>query len=115
MFGSHYLLFFYRTTGFGFATAFGKVYPHRLKISTLFCLYPRATFEKWAEGVAMIIEDNLCSPLDARNAEGRTALHEAAALGEENIIFRLLEKGANINSKDSNGVTPLYVSTFEFV
>ncbi|XP_041483640.1 tyrosine-protein kinase HTK16-like [Lytechinus variegatus] len=70
----------------------------------------RATCERWAEGVALILEDSLCGTLDARNADGRTALHEAAALGEENIIFRLLEKGANINSKDSNGVTPLYTA-----
>ncbi|XP_071512142.1 tyrosine-protein kinase HTK16-like [Diadema antillarum] len=70
----------------------------------------RATQEAWADGVSMILADNLCCSLDARNQEGRTALHDAAASGEEFIMGLLLDKNANINSKDSNGVTPLYVS-----
>lgn len=44
------------------------------------------------------------APLDARNARGFTALHDAAAWGEMNDVRALLERGADINARvEGNG------------
>ncbi|XP_041471085.1 uncharacterized protein LOC121420494 isoform X1 [Lytechinus variegatus] len=47
--------------------------------------------------------------LNIRNYEGYTPLHLAAMVGNPTLVTMLLEKGADINSKDSkNGWTPLF-------
>ncbi len=46
--------------------------------------------------------------LAARGRYGRTPLHEAAALGLNEIGELLLDRGAEVNSKDKNDWTPLY-------
>ena len=40
-------------------------------------------------------------------AEGFTALHEAAQIGSEKLVALLLDKGANPNSRSEDGRTPL--------
>lgn len=44
---------------------------------------------------------------NARDARGRSALHEAAAVGHAAIAQALLEAGADIEARDSDGRTPL--------
>ena len=44
---------------------------------------------------------------------GRTPLHRAACNGHTTMVDMLLEKGANIEAKDTNGVTPLYWASHE--
>ncbi|XP_071476528.1 uncharacterized protein [Diadema antillarum] len=47
--------------------------------------------------------------LNIRNYEGYTPLHLAAMIGNPTLVTMLLEKGADLNSKDSkNGWTPLF-------
>jgi len=45
--------------------------------------------------------------VNQRNVTSKTALHWAAAYGRLAVVKRLVESGANVNAKDSNGVTPL--------
>jgi len=46
-------------------------------------------------------------PIDAVNEDGETALCGAAAMGYNQIIQRLVDKGANVNVKTKTGRTPL--------
>jgi ankyrin repeat protein len=48
--------------------------------------------------------------INAANSKGRTALHGAAGIGANAIIQFLVAKGANLNSKDRDGYTPLGVA-----
>src|SRR5262245_58895161 len=45
--------------------------------------------------------------IDAGNRNGDTALHAASAMGYDRLIKLLAEKGANLNVKNSRGLTPL--------
>ena len=45
---------------------------------------------------------------DAKNAEGRTLLHVAAALETSGTAELLLDKGADPNARDLHGATPLH-------
>jgi ankyrin repeat protein len=44
--------------------------------------------------------------VNAANEEGRTALHGAALFGADTIIQFLVDKGANVDTKDKLGMTP---------
>jgi ankyrin repeat protein len=52
----------------------------------------------------------LGNDINAANANGRTALHAAAATGADSLIPFLVEKGANLNAKDKAGYTPFAVA-----
>ncbi|KFY08735.1 hypothetical protein V492_05960 [Pseudogymnoascus sp. VKM F-4246] len=45
-----------------------------------------------------------------KDEEGRTALHEAVYGGHENIVQLLLEKGADVKTRDGDGQTALYTA-----
>ena len=45
--------------------------------------------------------------VNQKNDEGRTTLHLAAGIANKRIADLLIEKGANINSRDKVGLTPL--------
>lgn len=47
-------------------------------------------------------------PVNARNGEGNTALHEAALSGRRTISQFLIDKGADVNVFNKFGRTPLY-------
>ncbi|MCC6390106.1 MAG: ankyrin repeat domain-containing protein [Bryobacterales bacterium] len=50
--------------------------------------------------------------IETRQVEGRTALYQAAALGNGNSVVRLLlEKGADANARMVNGATPLMAAS----
>jgi ankyrin repeat protein len=42
---------------------------------------------------------------------GRTALHNAAEEGHEEVVAWLLDKGADARSRDDNGMTPLIMAS----
>ena len=46
--------------------------------------------------------------LNKKDANGCTALHFAALLGNSNLVSCLLESGANANSADAEGATPIH-------
>lgn len=48
--------------------------------------------------------------IEAKNEYGETSLHVAAKYGNYDIVLKLLNLGANIESKDNNGYTPLHKS-----
>ena len=49
--------------------------------------------------------------INARNAQGQTALHAAAQKGWSDIVRTLVDLGADLEAEDANGVTPLDVAT----
>lgn len=51
--------------------------------------------------------------LEAKNQEGQTAVHLACQLIENDILKSLISSGANVNCRDTEGNTPLHVSTYE--
>lgn len=48
--------------------------------------------------------------LEAKNQEGQTAVHLACHLSQNDILEKLIARGANVNCRDSEGNTPLHVS-----
>ena len=61
--------------------------------------------------VEMLLEENRFEDIDCLGQSGQTPLHEAAFECHYDIVKILVEKGANVNAKTSNGYIPLhYVS-----
>ena len=58
-----------------------------------------------AAGVQLLLKHK--ARLDARDARGRTALHEAARAGHVDILGVLLAAGADVHGRDGAGRTPL--------
>ncbi|CAB0040320.1 unnamed protein product [Trichogramma brassicae] len=52
--------------------------------------------------------------VDARDKKGRTALHLALRRGSQDAVESLLRNGADPNSADANGSTPLHVICSEY-
>ena len=48
--------------------------------------------------------------IEAKNADGQTAVHYAVSLNRLPIVEFLLEKGAKIEQKDKNGYTSLFIA-----
>jgi len=59
-----------------------------------------------AAKMALMLGDDI----NAANTKGRTALHGAAGIGANTLIQFLFEKGANLNTKDKQGYTPLAIA-----
>ena len=63
------------------------------------------TEEDDAAGVQLLLRHK--ARVDARDARGRSALHEAALAGHAGIAAALLDAGADVHARDSEGRTPL--------
>ena len=50
--------------------------------------------------------------MSATDDVGETALHNAASRGHKDIVELLIEKGANVNAKGSDGKTALHEAAF---
>jgi ankyrin repeat protein len=50
--------------------------------------------------------------IEARNSQGRTALHLAALLGLEDLVLLLLKADANTEVKDYEDMTPLHYASW---
>lgn len=61
--------------------------------------------EDEAAGVQLLLKHK--ARIDARDARGRTALHEAARAGHVDILAALLAAGADVHARDASGRTPL--------
>ena len=48
--------------------------------------------------------------LNARDINGQSPLHVAAAYGRTNIVEFLIEMGENVNIKDKTAKTPLHIA-----
>jgi ankyrin repeat protein len=57
------------------------------------------------EAVTVVLLEPL--DIDAGNRNGDTALHAASTMGYDRVVKLLAEKGANLNVKNSRGLTPL--------
>ena len=71
----------------------------------------RETIQDYAKALeaaklALMLGDDI----NATNARGRTALHGAAGIGANEIIQFLVDKGANLNTKDRGGYSPLAIA-----
>ena len=64
-----------------------------------------ATEEDDAAGVQLLLRHK--ARVDARDARGRSALHEAAFAGHAGIAAALLDAGADVHARDGEGRTPL--------
>ena len=56
-----------------------------------------------------------CSPMvnektdvHAKDNEGKTVLHHAAACGDLNVVKHLIDKGADVHARDNEGKTALH-------
>ncbi|MDB6163272.1 MAG: hypothetical protein JWL98_704, partial [Xanthomonadaceae bacterium] len=71
-----------------------------------------------AAGVQLLLKHK--AKVNARDAQGRSALHEAALAGNDEALAALLHAGAEVDARDAAGATPLldaargmHASTFE--
>ena len=64
-----------------------------------------ATEEDDVAGVQLLLRHK--ARVDARDAQGRSALHEAALAGHAAIVAALLDAGADVHARDGEGRTPL--------
>ncbi len=63
------------------------------------------TDEDDAAGVLLLLKHK--AKVDTRDAEGRSALHVAAASGHAGIVSALIDAGADVQARDTHGATPL--------
>ncbi|XP_050403794.1 tyrosine-protein kinase HTK16 isoform X2 [Patella vulgata] len=70
-------------------------------------LLHRAVVEENEKVVEKILQHSKCPEINAKNAKGATALHEASELGLDRIVSMLLKHGADVTIRDANHHTPL--------
>ena len=82
-------------------TEFGKTHTiHKLAVLSSYKL------------MGLVLKSPNCPDLSISDSNGRTALHLACERGDEKMVKILLESGAKVTSRDTNGYTPLHVKIF---
>lgn len=72
-------------------------------------LLHRAALKGQAETCRALLQRKSIKP-DAKNAQGSTALHCAAAVGNERIVLLLLSAGANRKKRNDHANTPAHLA-----
>jgi len=67
---------------------------------------PHAVFYEYKGFAKRLVE--MGADVNAKDRAGRSALHYAAASGDEEMLVFLLDKGADVNITDGYGWTPLF-------
>ncbi|XP_048745066.2 tyrosine-protein kinase HTK16-like [Ostrea edulis] len=86
----------------------GSPPPDRARLNGPNNILHRAVMEGNEETVTAILQHRLCPSVNAKNELGTTALHDAAKYGKTAIAKKLIDKGADVHSKDRAGFTPLH-------
>ncbi|GAB6021261.1 hypothetical protein CHUAL_003875 [Chamberlinius hualienensis] len=110
--GLETLIEYYRKDASGLSTKLGpfvrgQAPPADCRLHGRTNLLHRAT----KEGNYTVVDELLKSgyhSLDAKNQDGQTALHLASILGYNDVVRRLIEAGASVNTRDGHGLTPLH-------
>jgi ankyrin repeat protein len=68
----------------------------------------RVTDDEAVEAVKIAVEVGI--PVNATNQSGQTALHGAAYFQTDPVVQLLLDKGANVNTRNVSGETPLTIA-----
>lgn len=73
-----------------------------------------AAINGWVEVIdAMLYWHRNVTNINAKNTNGQTALHLAAANNHPRVMRLLLKNGANMDEKDNNGLTALHLAASE--
>ena len=65
-----------------------------------------------AEIVQLLLDNGADIEIKAKNKDEATPLHWAAFFQQEEMVSLLIEFGANVNSLDANGLTPIDSATY---
>ena len=65
-----------------------------------------------SEIVQLLLDNGADIEIKAKNKDGATPLHWAAFFQQKEMVSLLIESGANVNSIDSNGLTPVDSATY---
>jgi ankyrin repeat protein len=89
----------------GMTTLMAAVAPERLRTQ----LSQRGAFAREEDAVLEAVKLIVSQRVDvnAKDADGETALHRAVALGHASVVQYLVEHGADVNIRNAEGVTPL--------
>lgn len=82
--------------------------PHDVRSHGTTNLLHRATKESNYTVVSELLKCGYRN-IDSKNQDGQTAVHLACLHADDKILLKLIERGANINSRDAKGNTPLHV------
>jgi ankyrin repeat protein len=79
--------------------------PNRISLIELLHCAIRSCAERTIHEILPLVD------IDQLATSGRTALHEAAEIGNDRIVTKLLESGAFVNALDSARQTPLHLAS----
>lgn len=89
--------------------------PHNTRSHGRTNLLHRATKEGNLTVVTELLKSGYVRNIDAKNQDGQIAVHLACRYQNEEMIKTLLDNGANVNCRDSDGNTPLHVIIMSFM
>lgn len=72
-------------------------------------LLHRATSQGSYTVVSELLKSKPKARIEAKNQDGQTAVHLASMNGKDEILRKLISHGANMNTRDTAGYTPLHV------